>query len=139
MADSVSSAENRGPISAGKKTASRRKPRAARKGIASGPPARRPRAAQRRSRPESLDRLLKQLSTRASRAGTRIASLSEEGVVTARRSLGKAGAASKKTLDRIAKEWQKMDTKKRIQFVTALLGAVAAASAPIVRKKLRKK
>src|ERR1700736_34424 len=107
MADSVSSAENRGPISAGKKPPSRRKPRAARKGIASGHPPRRPRARQRRSRPESLDRLLKQLSARASRAGSRIASLSEEDVVTARRSLGKAGAASKKTLDRIAKEWQK--------------------------------
>jgi hypothetical protein len=32
-----------------------------------------------------------------------------------------------------------MDSKKRIQLVTALLGAVAAASAPIVRKKLKKR
>jgi hypothetical protein len=83
--------------------------------------------------------LIRQLAAQAGRAGSRIASISEDGVVTARRGWGKASAISRKAIQRFASEWQKMDTKKRIQFVSAILGAVAAASAPIVRKKLRKR
>jgi hypothetical protein len=83
--------------------------------------------------------LIRQLASQAGRAGSRIASISEDSVVTARRGWGKATAISKKAIDRFASEWQKMDTKKRIQFVSAILGAVAAASTPLVRKKLRKR
>jgi hypothetical protein len=42
-------------------------------------------------------------------------------------------------MDRIAKQWQTMDSRRRVQIITALLGALAAASAPIVRKKLQKR
>ncbi len=56
----------------------------------------------------------------------------------ARRTLGKASTASKKTIDRLAREWKGMDTAKRAQFIAALLGALAAASAPIVRRRLKK-
>ena len=66
-------------------------------------------------------------------------SISGEGVKSARRALGEAGAASKSTIDRIAREWKKMDAKRRAQFVAALLGALAAASAPIVRSKMKKR
>jgi hypothetical protein len=132
MADTVSPIETRAPASAAKKTTRRRK---------AAPHVRkaRPRARKPRSRSEALDRILKRLATGASQTGSRLVTLSGEGVVSARRTIGKAGAASKRTAGRIAKEWQKMDSKKRAQFLAALLGALAAASAPIVRKKLKKK
>ncbi len=132
MADTVSSVETRAPASAAKKPTRRRK-------AASRVRKARPRARKPRSRSEALDRILKRFAAGASQTGSRLVTLSEEGVVRARRTIGKAGAASKRTVDRIAKEWQKMDSKKRAQFVAALLGALAAASAPIVRKKLKRK
>ena len=137
MAETLVPPEGRAAAPAAKKPARRRKP-AARKVGTKTRADRRPRTAT-RSRSRKLDRLIQQLVAQASHAKTRIASISEEGAVTARRSLGKASAASKKTFDRIAREWRGMDAKKRIQLVTALLGAVAAASAPIVRKKLKKR
>jgi hypothetical protein len=139
MAESPVSPESRTAATTGKKPARRRKPSAARKAGKAPRAVGRPRTATHRPRSRKLDRLIQELVAQASRAKTRIASLSEEGAVTARRSLGKAGAASRKTFDRIAREWRGMDSKKRIQLVTALLGAVAAASAPIVRKKLKKR
>jgi len=139
MAESLVPPESRTVAPAAKKPARRRKPRAARKGSAAARAVRRPRSATTRSRSRTLERLVQQLVAQAGRAKTRIASISEEGAVTARRSWGKASAASKKTFERIAREWQGMDAKKRIQLVTAILGAVAAASAPIVRKKLKKR
>ena len=138
MAESLVPPEGRTAAVAGKKPVRRRKSAAARKAGAASR-ARRPRSTSNRARSEKLDHLIRQLVAQAGRAKTRIASISEEGAVTARRSLGKAGAASKKTFDRIAREWREMDAKKRIQLVTALLGAVAAASAPIIRKRLKKR
>jgi hypothetical protein len=138
MAESLVPPEGRTAAGAGKKPVRRRKPAAARKAGAAAR-ARRPRSTTNRARSQKLDRLIRQLVAQAGRAKTRIASISEESAVTARRSLGKAGSASKKTFDRIAREWREMDAKKRIQLVTALLGAVAAASAPIIRKRLKKR
>lgn len=60
-------------------------------------------------------------------------------VQRARVALRKAGAASKRTIDRLLKEWQRMDTTRRLQFAAALLGALAAASAPIVRSRMKKR
>lgn len=60
-------------------------------------------------------------------------------VQRARVALRKAGAASKRTIDRLLKQWRRMDTTRRLQFAAALLGALAAASAPIVRSRLKKK
>ena len=131
MPESTTPAEAR-PVGA-KKRAARRKPPAARRVRPASRPARRP------ARSKQLDRLLRQLAAQASRAGGRIASISQSSVATSRRGWGKASAASKKALDRLTSEWKKMDTQKRIQLISALLGAVAAASAPIVRKKLQKR
>jgi hypothetical protein len=132
MAESTTPAEARA-AGAPKKRAARRRPAAARKVSAASRPARRP------ARSKQLDRLIRQLATQASRTGSRIASISKTGVATSRRGWGKASAASKKAIDRLTTEWRKMDTKKRIQLISAILGAVAAASAPIVRKKLQKR
>ena len=99
-------------------------------------------AAARRSRKKasgSLEGLLRDFSKRASKAGSSIATISGEGLDSAKKAIGQAGAASKTTIDRLTREWKKMDGKKRAQFAAALLGALAAASAPIVRSSLKKK
>jgi len=99
-------------------------------------------AAARRSRKRSsgsLEGLLRDFSKRASKAGSSIATISGEGFDSAKKAIGQAGAASKTTIDRLTREWKKMDAKKRAQFAAALLGALAAASAPIVRSSLKKK
>ena len=87
----------------------------------------------------SLEKMLRGFAEKATDAGASLASLSGEGVQSARRAIGQAGAASKSTIDRITREWQRMDAKKRAQFIAALLAALAAASAPIVRSRLKKR
>lgn len=57
----------------------------------------------------------------------------------AREAFGKAGSASRKTVEGLLDQWKRMDPRKRAQFLAALLGALAAASAPIVRSRIRKK
>ena len=55
-----------------------------------------------------------------------------------RRAVGTASKASRKTVTRLANEWKSMDPKKKAGVLAALLGAAAAASAPLVRKSLKK-
>jgi hypothetical protein len=80
---------------------------------------------------------LNDLAKRANRAGETIASLSEEGATAARRTLGVVTTTSRKTIDRVKKEWDQMDNTRRVQFVGALLGALAAAAAGV--RKVTKK
>jgi hypothetical protein len=92
-----------------------------------------------KKKPASLEGLLRDFSKRASKAGASIASLSGGGLDSAKKAIGQAGAASRSTIDRLTHEWRRMDAKKRAQFAAALLAALAAASAPIVRSSLKKK
>lgn len=101
----------------GRKTVSRR---------ASG---KRATARRRSGKPAVLEGLLNDLAQRANRAGETIASLSEEGATAARKTLGAVTATSKKTINRVKREWDGMDNTRRAQFVSALLGALAAAGA----------
>jgi hypothetical protein len=117
-----------------KKTTARRR-RAPRKRA----PARRAASSPRPRGAGALQSLLSGLSRQANFAGGRIAALSGEGVSRAKRTLGKASAASKKKIDQLTREWKQMDTAKRAGFVAALLAALAAASAPIVGSRLKKK
>jgi hypothetical protein len=87
----------------------------------------------------AVEKVLRGFTRRANQAGASLAAISGKGVVSARRALGSAGAASKRTIDRIAREWKKMDARRRAQFIAALLAALAAASAPIVRSKMKKR
>jgi len=87
----------------------------------------------------AVQKVLRGFTRRANQAGASLAAISGKGVVSARRALGSAGAASKRTIDRIAREWKKMDARRRAQFIAALLAALAAASAPIVRSKMKKR
>jgi hypothetical protein len=65
--------------------------------------------------------------------------MSEGGVSGARRTLDKAESASKKAIQSLTRKWKRLDNRSRAQFVAALLGALAAASAPLVRSQLKKR
>jgi hypothetical protein len=124
-----------------RKTTPRKRTTARRKGARTGsrrPASRRAASRSRKASAASLQKVLEGLARRASAAGVRIADLSGEGAVAARRAIGKASTASRRTIDRLTREWQQMDTARKVRFVAALLGALAAASAPLVRKARRK-
>ena len=130
--DSGSGARRRAP--ARRKATSRAK--AAR---TAGPrkPAARPRA--KAGRGTDLQGLLQTFAKRASAARGRLAAASDEGARATRRAWKKVSGASRKTIDRLAAEWKEMDSARKAQFVAALLTALAAASAPIVRRGLKKR
>ena len=86
-----------------------------------------------------LDRFVKDWARRAAAAGVTLGALSGGGVEKARAALEKAGAASRKTLDRLSREWKQMDPRRKAQVVAALLAALAAASAPLVRSRMKKR
>ncbi len=136
MSDNEKTSSSASSASAGGqgRGAARRKPAAPRRRS----PRRKP--ARSRSRDTgSLRALLTGLSRQAARAGKQIASASQEGVSSARRTLGKAESVSKRAIGRLTQEWKRMDNRRRAQFVAALLGALAAASAPLVRSRLKRK
>ena len=139
MTDNETSTEHSTPASTAprrrapvKRRASARKPPVRKKA-----PARRPRSRARTA--TSLAALLDGLATKAAAAGKEMKTLSGQGTDAARRAMKGAGTASKKTIARLAKEWKGMDSARRAKFVAALLAALAAASAPIVRAGLKKK
>ena len=136
MADNETSTEYPAPAAARRRTPVKRRP-PARKSPARKKAARRPRARARTA--TSLATLLDGLATKAAAAGKEVKTLSGQGSDAARRAWKDAGAASKKTIARLAKEWKGMDSARRAKFVGALLAALAAASAPIVRAGLKKK
>jgi hypothetical protein len=86
----------------------------------------------------SFAALLEGWAAKAAAAGKGLKTLSGQGTDVARQALQGVGAASKKTIARLAKEWKSLDTKRRTQFVAALLAALAAASAPVVRNRMKK-
>ncbi len=93
----------------------------------------------RAGRGADLQGLLQTLAKRASAARGRLAAASDEGARATRRAWKKVSGASRKTIDRLAAEWKEMDSARKAQFVAALLTALAAASAPIVRRGLKKR
>ena len=138
MADNETSTEQSSPAPAtvrrrapAKRKASARKPAANRKKVS-----RRPRAGA--ATTKSLAALLDSLAARAASAGRELKALSGQGTDAAKRAFQDASSASKKTIGRLTKEWEGMDTRRRAQFVAALLAALAAASAPIVRSRMKK-
>jgi hypothetical protein len=82
--------------------------------------------------------VLNGLAAKAAAAGKGLKTLSGQGTGVAKRALRGAGAASRKTIARLTREWERMDARRRAQFLAALLAALAAASAPIVRSRLKK-
>jgi hypothetical protein len=86
-----------------------------------------------------IEGVLGSLAARASEAGTKLAELSGEGAVAARRSFRAVSAKSKKTMGDMAKGWREMDTQRKAEVVIAVLGAITAAAAPLLRKSAKKK
>ena len=113
-----------------RKTASRRKPAAARKRA----PARRRRA----SGGVSFESVIRSITGGVTVARAAIAEASGSGATAVWRTVGKASAASRDTISRLAREWKAMDPRKKARILAALLGAAAAASAPLVRKSFKK-
>ena len=137
MADNETSTQQPSPAAA----AGRRRAPAKRKTSARKSPARKkasPRPRARVTTAKSLAALLDGLAARAASAGKGLKALSGQGTDAAKRALSDAGTASKKTIGRLTKEWKGMDNRRRAQFVAALLAALAAASAPIVRNRMKK-
>ncbi|MCA1583001.1 MAG: hypothetical protein LC796_16770 [Acidobacteria bacterium] len=130
----ASKPRRRAPAKKSAAAAARRKAPASRQA-----PARRKAPAKKRAAAGTLETMLRGFARKASEAGASVASISGEGVASARRAIGQAGDVSKSTIDRIMKEWQRMDAKKRAQFIAALLAALAAASAPLVRSQMKKR
>jgi hypothetical protein len=125
----------------------RRRP-ASRTKTAARPRTRRPSAAPKRkpaaaSRPAArtgdLQGLLRTFASKASAARGHIASASGAGAQRTRLAWQKVSGSSRKTIDRLAAEWKQMDAAKKAQVLAALLSALAAASAPLVRRGLKKR
>jgi len=118
------------PKTATRRKAARRPPASARK-----VPAARPAAA----RSAELQAMLQALARRAVRARGRLAQASGSGAQATRRAWRTVSGASRKTIERLTSEWKQLDRAKKAQFVAALLTALAAASAPLVRRGLKKR
>jgi hypothetical protein len=101
---------------------------------------RKPRAAARRTsaRPANIEGVIRSITGGVAIARAAIAEASGQGATAVRRAVGKASKASRRTVTRLANEWKGMDARKKARILAALLGAAAAASAPLVRKTLKK-
>jgi len=130
----------------GRRTARRkpatRKPRkrvAASKPRKGAAPRRRP-AARRRaaSRGMTFESVIQSITGGVTVARAAIAEASGHGASAVWRTVGRASTASRKTVTRLAREWKGMDPRKKARILAALLGAAAAASAPLVRKSFKK-
>jgi hypothetical protein len=122
-----------------KPAAPRKKPAAARKPRATGTRRKPASSARRRTRrPEGFEGLIRSITDRVTTAREAIAEASAPGATAVRRAVGNASQASRRTVTRMANEWRAMDPKKKARILTALLTAAAAASAPLVRKRLKK-
>ena len=86
----------------------------------------------------SFEGVIRSITAGVTVAREAIAEASGQGATAVRRAVGSASKASRKTVTRLANEWKSMDPKKKAGVLAALLGAAAAASAPLVRKSLKK-
>lgn len=91
-----------------------------------------------RLRKDALDKLVQGLAKKALDARGRVVNFSQEQAGAARRAAGKVAASSKKTIARVRKEWNGMDSARKATFVAALLGALAAASGSIAASRKKK-
>ena len=129
---SIASTPRRKPAPRKKSTAARKpRPTATRRKPASS-------ARRRTRRPEGFEGLIRSITDRVTTARAAIAEASAPGATAVRRAVGNASQASRRTVTRMAEEWRAMDPKKKARILAALLTAAAAATAPIVRKSLKK-
>lgn len=113
-----------------RKASASRKPAAARKRA----PAKRRSA----NRGVTFEGVIRSITGGVTVARAAIAEASGQGATAVWRTVGRASAASRDTVSRLAREWKAMDPRKKARILAALLGAAAAASAPLVRRSLKK-
>ena len=137
MTETETPVEHPTPAAAAKK---RRAPVRRKASSRKAPPRRKKAPARSRGRggPRNLTALLEGWAARAAAAGKSLRTLSGQGTDAARQAFQGAGTASKKTIARLTREWKSLDTTRQAQLLAALLAALAAASAPIVRNRLKK-
>jgi hypothetical protein len=82
--------------------------------------------------------MLSQVSKSANRAGSKIGVLSQQGSAAAKKTLGSASKATRGAIQGSVKEWKKLDTPRKIEFVATLLSALAAASGAVARGRKKK-
>jgi hypothetical protein len=117
-----------------RKAASAARKRPAKAGTRRKAPARRAASA----KAVSFESVIRSITGGVGVAREAIAEASGQGAIAVRRAVGSASTASRRTVKRLAGEWKSMDPKKKARILAALLGAAAAASAPLVRKRLKK-
>jgi hypothetical protein len=100
---------------------------------------RKPARAKSASRRRSFEEVIRSITAGVSVARAAIAEASETGAGAVRKAMGDASIASRRTVTRLADEWKNMDPKKKARILAALLGAAAAASAPLVRSRLKRR
>ena len=87
---------------------------------------------------QSFEGIIRGIAASVAVARAAIAEASGHGAATVRKALGSASVSSRRTITRLAREWKRMDPKKKAGVLAALLGAAAAASAPLVAKRFKK-
>jgi len=100
--------------------------------------ARRPVTRKKTSREQSFEGIIRGIAGSVAVARAAIAEASGHGAATVKKVLGSASVSSRRTITRLAREWKGMDPRKKAQVLAALLGAAAAASAPLVAKRFKK-
>ncbi len=90
------------------------------------------------AREQSFEGIMRGIAASVSVARAAIAEASGHGAATVRKALGSASVSSRRTITRLAREWKGMDPKKKARVLAALLGAAAAASAPLVARRFKK-
>lgn len=117
----------------GKKTAVRKTTGTGTRRTATGARKAAPRRRRRTTKTVGLQTFLNDLAKRANRAGSTIADLSEKGADAARGTIGKVSKSSRQTIVRVRKEWDKLDSTRKAQFVAGLLAALAATAAGVAK------
>ena len=101
-------------------------------------PRRKPSARRKKAPTRSFESVIESITGSVGVARAAIAEASGQGATAVRRALGSASRSSRKTITRLASEWKDMDPRKKARVLAALLGAAAAASAPLVRRRFKK-
>jgi hypothetical protein len=83
--------------------------------------------------------MMRQLARRASKAGGAIAAGAAGRTASARQALGRAKDASQSAIRASIREWKKLDTPRKVEFVATLLSALAAASGTIAARGRKKR
>ena len=92
----------------------------------------------RRRASAGLPALLNRLSAQASKAGAALTAGAAGSTRSARAALASARGASQRAMRASLREWKKLDAPRKVEFVAALLGALAAASGTVVLAKKKK-